>query len=203
MAKRHPSSSSRSVDALNRRKFLGSLAAGAGAATVLGLGAQGVLAQNAPPAGAGAGGPPPGGRPPPPPEPTVSQPPPLKDVAGKTAYITASSDGIGLGIARAFSNAGMNVVLGYRNEGRLKHAQPLCKKGEPVHTIKHDVTDRPGWVALLDDIKQKFGKLHVLVNNAGIKSLAPANSAKPEDWDNAVAVNFTAIYNGVAVCVPH
>src|SRR3954447_8229085 len=110
MAKRHSSSSSsRSAEqlALDRRKFLGTLAAGAGAATVLGLGAQRVLAQNAPPAGAGAGGPPPGGRPPPPPEPTVSQPAPLKEVAGKTAYVTASSDGIGLGIARAFSNAGM------------------------------------------------------------------------------------------------
>ena len=86
MAKRHTSSSSsRSGESIDRRKFLGSLAAGAGAATVLGLGAQTVLAQNAPPAGAGAGGPPPGGRPPPPPEPTVSQPPPLKDGAGKTA----------------------------------------------------------------------------------------------------------------------
>jgi len=205
MAKRHSSSSSRSVEqlALDRRKFLGSLAAGAGAATVLGLGAQTVLAQNAPPAAAGAGGPPPGGRPPAPPEPKFSQPAPLKEVAGKTAYITASSDGIGLGIARALSNAGMNVVIGYRNEDRLKLALPLFKKDAGVHAIKHDVTDRAGWVALLDEIKQKFGKLHVLVNNAGIKSLAPANSAKPEDWDNAVAVNFTAIYNGVAACVPH
>ena len=164
-----------------------------------GLGAGQVLAQNAPP----PGGPPAGGRPPPPPEPTVSQPPPMKDVAGKTAYITASSDGIGLGIARAFSNAGMNVVIGYRNEKRLAEALPLFKKGAPVHAIKHDVTDRDGWVKLLDEIKGKFGKLHVLVNNAGVKTLSPANSAKPADWDNAVAVNFTAIYNGVAVCVPH
>jgi hypothetical protein len=194
MAKRHSSSSSQSVEqlALDRRKFLGSLAAGAGAAAALGLGAQAALAQNAPPAGAGAGGPPPGGRPPPPPEPKVSQPPPLKEVAGKTAYITASSDGIGLGIARALSNAGMNVVIGYRNDDRLKLALPLFKKDAPVHAIKHDVTDRAGWVALLDEIKQKFGKLHVLVNNAGIKSLAPANSAKPEDWDNAVAVTTKA-----------
>jgi NAD(P)-dependent dehydrogenase (short-subunit alcohol dehydrogenase family) len=202
MAKRHTSSSSRSTDQtqVDRRKFLGSVAAGAGAATVLaGLGAGRALAQNASP----AGGPPAGGRPAPPPEPTVSQPPPLKEVAGKTAYITASSDGIGLGIARAFSNAGMNVVIGYRNEKRLAEALPLFKKGAPVHAIKHDVTDRDGWVKLLEEIKGKFGKLHVLVNNAGIKTLSPAHSAKPKDWDDAVAVNFTAIYNGVAVCVPH
>ncbi len=204
MAKRQSSSSSRSNEqpAIDRRKFLGSLAAGAGAATVLGLGAGQVLAQNAPPAGGPPGGPP-GGRPPPPPEPTVSQPPPMKDVAGKTAYITASSDGIGLGIARAFSNAGMNVVIGYRNEDRLKLALPLFKKGAGVHAIKHDVTDRAGWAKLVEEIKGKFGKLHVLVNNAGIKSLRPASTASADEWDNSVAVNFTAIYNGVAAVLPH
>ena len=164
-----------------------------------GLGAGQALAQNAPP----AGGPPAGGRPAPPPEPTVSQPPPLKDVAGKTAYITASSDGIGLGIARALSNAGMNVVIGYRNEERLKLALPLFKKGAGLHAIKHDVTDRAGWVSLLAEIKGKFGKLHCLVNNAGIKSLRPASTASAEEWDSSVAVNFTAIYNGVAAVLPH
>ena len=88
----------------------------------------------------------PPGRPPPPPEPTVSQPPPLKDLKGKVAYITAASDGIGLGIARAASNAGMKVVIGYRNEERLKAALPLFKKGNAgVLAIKHDVTDRDGW----------------------------------------------------------
>src|SRR5215471_11789684 len=138
MSKRKDTTRGSSVD---RRQFLGGAALGAAGMGVMftGLTRQ-VLAQNAPPAGApGAGGPPPGGRPPPPPEPTVSQAPTLKDVAGKTAYITASSDGIGLGIARAFSNAGMNVVIGYRNEDRLKLALPLFKKGAGVHAIKHDV----------------------------------------------------------------
>src|SRR5665213_3148906 len=139
-----------------------------------------------------------------PPAPTVAQPPPLKEVAGKTAYITASSDGIGLGIARACSNAGMKVVIGYRNEARLAEALPLFKPGNAgVHAIKHDVTDRDGWTRLLKEINDKFGNLHLLVNNAGAKTLAQANDAKPDVWDNAVAVNFTAIYNGVAACLPH
>jgi len=195
MAKRHSSSSSRPAGqpAAGRRRFLGSLAAGAGAATVLsGLGAgRTVLAQQA------------GSRPPPPPEPTTAQPAPLKEVAGKTAYITAASDGIGLGIARALSNAGMKVVIGYRNEKRLAEALPLFKKDAPVHAIKHDVTDREGWVKLLEEIKGKFGNLHLLVNNAGVKTLRAAHAANADEWDNAVAVNFTAIYNGVAVVVPH
>jgi NAD(P)-dependent dehydrogenase (short-subunit alcohol dehydrogenase family) len=139
-----------------------------------------------------------------PPAPTVAQPPPLKEVTGKTAYITASADGIGLGIARACSNAGMKVVIGYRNEGRLADALPLFKPGNAgVHAIRHDVTDRDGWTRLLAEINGKFGNLHLLVNNAGVKTLKQASDVKADEWDNAVAVNFTAIYNGVAACLPH
>ena len=194
---------------IDRRRFLGNgMALGLGAGTLLadlGL-SRPAEAQNATPAPAGgppAGGPPPG-RPPLPPEPKVSQPPPLKDLKGKVAYITASSDGIGLGIARAASNAGMIVVIGYRNEERLKAALPLFKAGNPgVFPVKHDVTERDGWKNLLDQVKAKYGKLHLVVNNAGIKTLRQASQAKYEEWDNAVAVNFTAIYNSVATCLPH
>src|SRR5262244_3502586 len=92
-------------------------------------------------------------RPPRPPEPTVSQPAPLHDLKGKVAYITASSDGIGLGIARAAAIAGMKVVIGYRNEDRLKAALPLFKPGNAgVLAVKHDVTDRDGWKSLLDQV---------------------------------------------------
>jgi NAD(P)-dependent dehydrogenase (short-subunit alcohol dehydrogenase family) len=194
---------------VDRRRFLGNgMALGLGAGTLLadlGL-SRPAEAQSATPAPAGgppAGGPPPG-RPPLPPEPKVSQPPPLKDLKGKVAYITASSDGIGLGIARAASNAGMIVVIGYRNEERLKAALPLFKAGNPgVFPVKHDVTERDGWKNLLDQVKAKYGKLHLVVNNAGIKTLRQASQAKYEEWDNAVAVNFTAIYNSVATCLPH
>jgi NADP-dependent 3-hydroxy acid dehydrogenase YdfG len=193
MAKRQSSSS--------RRNFLGTLAASAGVATAL-IGAnRTALAQATPPAqGAGPG---PGGRPAPPPEPTVAQPAPLKDVKGKTAYITAGSDGIGLGIARALSNAGMNVVLGYRNEERLKLALPTFKKDAQVHAVKHDVVGREGWVKMLEDVKAKFGKLHCVVNNAGVKSFAMVSNAAPDVWQNGVEVNVNAIYHSVAVCLPH
>jgi NAD(P)-dependent dehydrogenase (short-subunit alcohol dehydrogenase family) len=182
-----------------RRQFLEGMALSAGALAFLaGSSAQ---AQSSP---AAASAPQPRRGPSMPPPPTVAQPPPLKDVAGKTAYITASSDGIGLGIARACSNAGMKVVIGYRNDARLAQALPLFRPGNAgVHAIKHDVTDRDGWTRLLAEIKDKFGNLHLLVNNAGAKTLAQASLATADVWDNAVAVNFTAIYNGVAACLPH
>jgi NAD(P)-dependent dehydrogenase (short-subunit alcohol dehydrogenase family) len=182
----------------DRRDFLGAtLGIGTGG-LLAGLGlAQYAAAQSSAPAAAT-------GRPPRPPEPAFSQPPPLKDLKGKVAYITASSDGIGLGIARAASNAGMKVVIGYRNEERLKAALPLFKPGNAgVMAFKHDVTDRDGWKAMVEAVKDKFGKLHLVVNNAGIKTLRQASQAKFDEWDNAVAVNFTAIYNSVAACLPH
>ena len=192
--------------ALDRRQFMGhgaALSAVGMGAVFAGLGrtvvAQNALAPGIPSAVSGYR---PGGAPPP--EPAVSQPPPLKDLKGKVAYITASSDGIGLGIARAASNAGMKVVIGYRNEERLKAALPLFKAGNAgVLAIKHDVTDRDGWKSLLDEINSKFGNLHLVVNNAGVKTLRQASQAKYDEWDNAVAVNFTAIYNSVSVCLPH
>lgn len=169
-----------SIRTADRRRFLEGLGLSAGAFALLsGMGvSQSARAQRVPM----------------PPPPTSPQPAPLREVAGKTAYITAASDGIGLGIARACSNAGMKVVIGYRNEKRLEEALPLFKPGNAgVHAIKHDVTDRDGWVKLLQEIKGKFGNLHLLVNNAGAKTLAKASEAKTDDWDNAVAVNFTAI----------
>jgi NAD(P)-dependent dehydrogenase (short-subunit alcohol dehydrogenase family) len=154
-----------------------------------------------PPQGPGAGPPP---RMPMPPEPSVSQPAPLHDLKGKVAYITAASDGIGLGIARAASNAGMKVCIGYRNEERLKAALPLFKKHNAgVLPIKHDVTDRDGWAKVLETIKSEYGKAHLVVNNAGDKSWARVSQASFAQWDNAVAVNFTATYNSVATFLPH
>ncbi len=198
----------------DRRKFLGTLAAGAGAATLLaGLGGSAAASAQQAPTGerggaaqqggsAQQGGPPPGFRPRPP-EPKVSQPPPLKNVEGKTVYVTAASDGIGLGIARACSNAGMNVVIGYRNEKRLEAALPLFKKGAPVFPIKHDVVGRDGWVQMLNAVKGKYGKLHAVVNNAGIKTLNPAATATPEEWLNSFNVDVMAIAHSVAVVLPH
>src|ERR1700733_10388436 len=187
---------------LDRRQFLGAgMALGAGAGGL--LAALGVVR----PAQAQSAAPPPSGgpaRPPMPPGPSVSQAPPLRELKGKVAYITAASDGIGLGIARAASNAGMKVVIGYRNDDRLKAALPLFKPGNAgVMAFKHDVTDRDGWKAMVEAVKSKYGKLHLVVNNAGIKTLRQASQAKFDEWDNAVAVNFTAIYNSVAACLPH
>ncbi|HEY8506996.1 MAG TPA: SDR family oxidoreductase [Steroidobacteraceae bacterium] len=187
--------------ALERRRFLaeGAMFGGAGILAQLGL-SRYAAAQNQAPSSAGTRP----ARPPRPPEPAESQPAPLRDLKGKVAYITAASDGIGLGIARAASLAGMKVCIGYRNEERLKAALPLFRKDNAgILPIKHDVTDREGWARVLETIKKEFGRLHLLVNNAGSKTRAKLSEVTYEEWDNALAVNFTATFNSVAVCLPH
>jgi NAD(P)-dependent dehydrogenase (short-subunit alcohol dehydrogenase family) len=191
---------------------MSAMALSAGAATVLGQVAApsgtAVAAEPAPaPAPAGApprprfgdpvlGTPPPAGQ---------RQQPQLTDLKGKTVYITGGNTGIGLGIARAAANAGMNVVMGYIQEDQVEPAMKLFKPEQKsrVIAIRHDVTDRDGWVKLLADINAKFGNLHLLVNNAGIKTLRQASQVDPKSWDAAVAVNFTGIYNGCAAVIPH
>lgn len=197
--------------ALERRRFLseGAVygAATAGILAELGLSRYAAAQPPGPSSGPAAGPGAPEARPmmpAMPPEPAVSQPAPLHDLKGKVAYITASSDGIGLGIARAASNAGMKVCIGYRNEERLKAALPLFKAGNAgVLPIKHDVTDRDGWARVLEQIKREYGRVHLVVNNAGVKTFARVSQVSYADWDNAVAVNYTATYNSVAVCLPH
>ncbi|MGH8261745.1 MAG: SDR family oxidoreductase, partial [Steroidobacteraceae bacterium] len=189
--------------AAERRRFLAEGAALGGGGILASLGLSRYAAAQAPAAS--------GGKTPPrfrftpmPPVPKVSQPAPLADLRGKVAYISASSDGIGLGIARAASLAGMKVCIGYRNPERLAAALPLFKPGNAgVFPIKHDVTDRQGWARMLEQVKDKYGKLHLVVNNAGDKTFSRASNVSAKEWSNAVAVNFTATYNSVATCLPH
>ncbi|HTY51179.1 MAG TPA: SDR family NAD(P)-dependent oxidoreductase [Steroidobacteraceae bacterium] len=198
MPKKNPNSAAAPATVLDRRRFLGQAGAGAGLLAALGVDLH-ALARGAP-----AGAPGSAAAAASPPEPKVSQPPPLADLEGKVAYITAAADGIGLGVARACSYAGMRVAIGYRDAQRLEAALPLFHPDNSgVVPIRHDVTDRDGWKRVLQQIQAKYGNLHLLVNNASVGTPARAVDADAELWDNAVAVNFTGIFNGVAACLPH
>jgi NAD(P)-dependent dehydrogenase (short-subunit alcohol dehydrogenase family) len=196
---------------LDRRGFLGGAAAAAGAASLLAAASQSAMAQapqrqGGPPARGGGGGRPPGDR-------VLGtalpagqrQQPQLKDLKGKTVYITGGNTGIGLGIGRAAANFGMNVVMGYIQDDQVEPALKLYEADQKsrVIAIRHDVTDRDGWVTTLKQINDKFGNLHLLVNNAGIKTLRQASQVDAKSWDAAVAVNFTGIWNGCSAVIPH
>jgi NAD(P)-dependent dehydrogenase (short-subunit alcohol dehydrogenase family) len=190
----------------DRRQFLEGSMFAAGIAALVPLAAQAASPGGAPPAAPRGGGQAPrdvvlGTRLPA----GQRQQPRLTDLKGKTVYITGGNTGIGLGIGRAAANAGMNVVMGYIEEDKVESALSLYspQQRSRVIAIRHDVTDREGWTKTLAEINAKFGNLHLLVNNAGIKTLRQASQVDAGSWDAAVAVNFTGIYNGCAVAIPH
>jgi NAD(P)-dependent dehydrogenase (short-subunit alcohol dehydrogenase family) len=128
---------------------------------------------------------------------------PMKDVAGKVAFITGGSSGIGLGQARVFHEAGMKVVIGYIRDDQVGPALDSFRTGrDRVHAIKVNVIDRAAMKAAADEIEAKFGRIHLLSNNAGIGPLTPLLATEPKDFDQTVAINLTGVYNGIHEFVP-
>jgi NAD(P)-dependent dehydrogenase (short-subunit alcohol dehydrogenase family) len=128
---------------------------------------------------------------------------PLAEVRGKVAFITGGSSGIGLGMAQAFSEAGMKVIFTYMNETHRDEALQRFKPGNAgVHAIKLDVTDREAVRRAADEAEKVFGRVHLLCNNAGIGLRAPASEATYQDWDWGLGVNLGGVVNGIATFLP-
>ena len=119
---------------------------------------------------------------------------------GKTAFITGGVSGIGFGIARAFAAAGMTLILSYRNEAYRAEAECwFAAEGHPLpRFVKLDVTDRNGFAAAAAEA----GKVHVLVNNAGVSVFGPTDEASYADYDWIMGVNFGGVVNGLVSFLP-
>lgn len=129
---------------------------------------------------------------------------PMRNVEGKVAFVTGGDSGIGLGIARAFATAGMKVVITYRTESHLEEAlRTLHSAGSRVHSISVDVTDRAAMAAAAQEAARVFGKVHVLVNNAGVAPGVPLSSATFDDWDWCMGVNVHGVFNGIRTFLPY
>jgi NAD(P)-dependent dehydrogenase (short-subunit alcohol dehydrogenase family) len=129
----------------------------------------------------------------------------MENVAGKVAFITGGASGIGLGIARAFVNAGMKAAIADIRTEALRAANAEfaeAGKGDCVVTIQLDVTDRRAMARAADATEQAFGKVHVLVNNAGIGIGGPVKDAKYADWDWGLEVNLGGVINGIQEFLP-
>lgn len=122
----------------------------------------------------------------------------------KTAVISGGAEGIGLSIAQAMGQRGMNIVLGDINQAQLAiAAKQLEAEGIPVLAVKLDVTDLAQWQNLADKAIERFGKVHMLVNNAGVAS-APGSVEKTNhrDWRWVIDVNLMGVVSGAQVMVP-
>ena len=129
----------------------------------------------------------------------------MKSVAGKVAFITGGASGIGLGIAGAFVEAGMKVVIADLRQDHIDQAMAdFARRGQSknVHPIRLDVTDRAAMAAAADETERVFGKVHVLVNNAGIGIQGPFKGITYADWDFGLAVNLGGVINGLQTFLP-
>ena len=183
-----PVSRDSAIEPLDRRQFLGGLALSTAALAAAGLARRGDAAEVAAYSAANPG---------------VSQPPPLEELAGKVAYVTGGSSGIGLATARLLRDAGMKVAIGYIVDEQIKEAMTFFDANDPdVMTIRHDVLDVDGWERTADAIDKRFGKTHLLVNNAGVGLNARATTASMNDWQWGMGVNFWGPVNGVRTFLP-
>ncbi|MEZ5743307.1 MAG: SDR family NAD(P)-dependent oxidoreductase [Sphingomonadaceae bacterium] len=126
----------------------------------------------------------------------------MQDLPGKTAFVTGGASGIGLGIAKALLGAGMNVVIADIRQDHLDAGSAELDGGERVMAVQLDVTDRAAYAAAADAVEAKFGKIHLLVNNAGVAVVGPTELATFADWDWVMGVNLGGVINGVTVMLP-
>ncbi len=129
----------------------------------------------------------------------------MENVEGKIAFITGGASGIGLGIAKAFVNAGMKVAISDIRDDYLKASIDMFRdmgKEKSVHALKLDVTDREAFVRAADESERVFGKVHILCNNAGIGLLGPIKLAKFDDWDWGLSVLIGGVVNGIQIFLP-
>ena len=128
------------------------------------------------------------------------------DLKGKTAFITGAASGMGLGIAKACAREGMNIVIAdFRQDGIDEALVWFKDHGFPAHGIRLDVADREGYVKAADEAEAVFGKIHVLVNNAGIGNIEPKMLTGEYDFkqiDTVIDINFKGILNGILIILP-
>ncbi len=128
----------------------------------------------------------------------------MKDLKGKVAFITGAASGIGLGIAKTCAKYGMKVILADMRQEALDEAAKYFKEKKlPVHTIKLNVTDREAYAKAADEAEKVFGKIHLLVNNAGVSStMGTIENLTYKDWDYSSDVNINGVINGVMTILP-
>ena len=129
----------------------------------------------------------------------------MKNVEGKVAFITGGASGIGLGIAKVFVKNGMKVVIADMRQDALDEAMAFLKENgtdKIVHPVNLNVTDREAYAAAADEAERVFGKIHVLVNNAGVGSGGSVITSTYKDWDYSMGVNVGGVINGIVTILP-
>jgi 3-hydroxybutyrate dehydrogenase len=128
-----------------------------------------------------------------------------KNLEGKAAVVTGSTSGIGLGIAEAFAQAGMNVVLnGFGDRGQIEEIRARIEKDFQVKAAYSPADmSRPADIAqMVSEANAEFGGVDVLVNNAGIQHVEAIETFPPEKWDAIIAINLSSAFHTIRAALP-
>jgi 3-hydroxybutyrate dehydrogenase len=125
---------------------------------------------------------------------------------GKTAIVTGSTSGIGLGIAKALAKEGANLVLnGFGDPAQIEAARKEVaeqRQGISVDYSPADMSKRPEIEDMVRGAVKAHGSVDILVNNAGIQHVAPIDEFPPEKWDAILSINLTAAFHATRVALP-
>ncbi len=117
----------------------------------------------------------------------------LFDLKGRRALVTGSSQGIGLALARGLSEAGAEVVLNGRDEGKLQSALAAMPAG--TRTIAFDVTDHGAARAAIDGFEADVGPIDILVNNAGMQHRSPLEDFPADAFERLLQTNIASVFH--------
>ena len=127
----------------------------------------------------------------------------MNHIENKIVLITGASSGIGETTARVLAERGATVVLGARRVERLEAlAADIVARGGKAVVRGLDVTSRDDFQAFADDARTRFGRIDVLVNNAGVMPLSPLAALKIDEWDTMIDVNIRGVLHGIAAVLP-
>lgn len=127
-----------------------------------------------------------------------------QNIDGKVVVITGASSGLGEATARLLSLQGAHVVLGARRIDRLETlANDIRQHGGQAIALATDVTDRTQVARLVDAAVQTYGRIDVMLNNAGLMPHSPLERLKVDDWDRMIDVNLRGVLYGIAAALPH
>jgi NADP-dependent 3-hydroxy acid dehydrogenase YdfG len=126
------------------------------------------------------------------------------NISGKVVVITGASSGLGEATARHLSAQGATVVLGARRLDRIQAlADELISLGGKALALTSDVTRHEDVKALVDLAVQTFGRIDVMINNAGLMPHSPLERLKIDDWNQTIDVNIKGVLYGIAAALPH
>ncbi|MFF8789330.1 SDR family oxidoreductase [Streptomyces sp. NPDC015125] len=127
----------------------------------------------------------------------------MSGINGKVVAITGASSGIGEATALLLAERGARLVLGARRSERLADLVARIEKaGGAAVQIRTDVTRRDDLHALVALARERFGRLDVLVGNAGLGTISPLDDLKVDEWDRMVDVNIKGVLHGIGAALP-